>query len=183
MNDILFSLAAVPEGRVFALDQQMFISILIQLFNVIILAVFLSYILYRPVSNFMRKRSDGIRQEIEKAAEAMAKALEIKSIYERKIRIIEHERAEILEAAHLLAAEKSRQILDETKRETDAAWARTTAEIQKEWERANETFRLHVIETSSAMAEKLLVYSIDSHMQERLFEETIAELGDLSWPD
>ena len=176
-------LTAVPEGRMFALDSQMVISIVIQLFNVAVLAAFLSFILYKPVTKFMRKRTENIRHEIEKAAEAMAKALEIKENYERKIRIIEHERSEILEAAHRLAAEKSSQIMEETKRETEAAWIRANEEIERDRERANESFRLHVIEVSTVLAEKFITKVIDPETQNRLFDETMAELEHAVWPD
>lgn len=42
----------VPDGRVFGLDAQTLISIGIQLFNAIILALALGFILYNPVKEF-----------------------------------------------------------------------------------------------------------------------------------
>jgi len=183
MSGLLYLLSAVPEGRLFAFDQQMFISVAIQLFNATLLAVVLSFLLYKPVSRFLRKRSDGIKNDIEKAAEAMAKALETKESYERKIRIIEHERIEILDAAQVVAAEKSKLLLDEAKIEIEAARARADAEIQKDRERAAEEFKLHVIEVSNIIAEKFISQSVDAETGERLFEETMSELEGAAWPD
>ena len=183
MGSLILLLNAVPEGRLFGLDQQTVIGVLIQLFNATLLAVFLSFILYKPLSGFMQRRSDKIKSEIEKAAEAMAKALEIKESYERKIRIIEHEREEILDAAQRVAAEKSKQMLDDAKKEADAVRERAETDIQKERERVIQSFRLHVIDVSALMAEKLISCTVDKSGQDRLFDETIAELEGAAWPE
>ena len=175
-------LSAVPDGRLFGLDMQTFYSILIQLFNAAVLAVLLSFILYKPLSNFLRKRSEGIRAQLNKAEEDMSKADELKAQYEKKLQNIEAERAEVLESARLLAAEKSRQMLADARKESDSLWERARADIEKERERAKEAMKQHIIDISSVMAEKIVVHTIDYYTQERLFSEALAELEDASWP-
>ena len=62
MFDKMIILAqAMPEGRVFGLDTQTLFSILIQLFNGILLAVVLSVIFYKPIKNFMQNRTNKIQ--------------------------------------------------------------------------------------------------------------------------
>ena len=55
----------MPEERLFGLDSQTLIQIGIQLLNGIILAVALGYILYKPVKEFLHKRSEGIQNKID----------------------------------------------------------------------------------------------------------------------
>ena len=98
---IVFLAQAVPEGRVFGLDMQTFISAAIQLLNAIILALVLTKILYKPVKEFMQKRSDKIKSKMDNADATMAKAQELIAEYDEKIRKIDKERAEILESARL----------------------------------------------------------------------------------
>jgi actin-like ATPase involved in cell morphogenesis len=109
----------VPDGRVFGLDAQTLISIGIQLFNAIILALALGFILYNPVKDFLRKRSEKIQKQIDDSDAAMMKAKELIAEYEAKIKDIDKERLEILEAARLKASEESKKILQEAKGEED----------------------------------------------------------------
>ena len=175
-------LAAVPDGRVFGLDQQTLISAGIQLFNAALLAVALAYILYKPVRNFLNKRAERISGQMRRADDDMAKAAELKAQYEKKLAEIELERAEILESAHQLAAEKSRLLLAEAQKEAAASKERAGLDIIFEREQADEELRQQIIEIASLIAEKFLARAIDPAAHDRLIAETIAELEDTAWP-
>mgnify|MGYP001252647009 FL=1 len=96
-SDIILLAKAIPEGRLFGLDLQTLIQIGMQLLNAIILAVALAFILYKPVKEFLDKRTNGIQGKIDDADETMAKANELIAEYEDKIKNIEKERIDILE--------------------------------------------------------------------------------------
>jgi len=174
-------LQATPVGRVFGLDQQTLISIGIQLINAIILAVALSFILYKPVRNFLQKRIDRIKAQMGRAEDDLVKAGELKAQYEKKLEDIELERAAILESAHQVAAEEGRQIIEKAKEEAFAEKEHASADIRIKRERASEAMRLEMIEIASAMAEKFVAHAMDEETQDRLFAETIAELEDAQW--
>ena len=174
-------LQTVPEGRVFALDAQMFFSVGIILFNVILLAVALSFILYKPVREFMRKRTERIEAQFSLAANDVLKANELKAQYEEKLKNIEVERSEILETAQKLAAEKSKQIVEEAKREANTVKERAMAEVQMERAQFKEEAKASILDLSSAMAEKFMMRAIDSETQNKLFDETIKELEETVW--
>jgi F-type H+-transporting ATPase subunit b len=176
-------LAATPDGRVFGLDQQTLISVGIQLLNACFLAAVLSYVLYRPVRDFMRRRTERINAQVGRAQEDVAKAGELKAQYEKKLKDIEHERIEILESAHRLAAEKGVQLLNKAKKEAAALKERAMEEIRQERESAGMEIRLQIIEVASMMAEKFVVHALDTDTQDRLFEETMAELENATWRD
>ena len=81
----VFLTQTVPEGRLFALDNQTLIQIGIQLLNGIILAIALSIILYKPVKEYLRKRSDTIKSRFDEAETATARANELIAEYEGRL--------------------------------------------------------------------------------------------------
>ena len=98
-NLFVFLAQSVPDGRVFALDRQTLISMGIMVLNGIILAVALYFILYKPVTEFLQKRSERIRNSIEEASSTMAKARELINEYESKVSNIDKEYERVLQEA------------------------------------------------------------------------------------
>lgn len=180
-SEIIFLAQVVPEGRVFGLDSQTLISIGIQLLNGIILAIALGFILYNPVKEFMQKRQEKIQGKIEDANETMVKANELIHEYESKIKDIDKERIEILETARLKATEEGEIIIKEAQEEADKIKKQSLESIDAEKERLKRESRLYIIELASLMAEKYIIQSIDSEAQDRIFEETLAEMEDARW--
>jgi len=174
-------LAAVPEPRVFGLDQQTVISILIQLLNACVLAAVLSFLLYKPVRNFMQKRAEKIQSELDRAKDSMDEANKLKTKYEKKLREIESERVELLDKTREIAAEKSKQMTEETKKEINLLKERARTDIQRERENLKEEVGQNILEVSAAMAGKFVMCAIDKETQDKIFEETIAELEEAAW--
>lgn len=172
---------AVPDGRVFGLDMQTVFSTGIMLLNAIVLAVVLGYLLYKPVREFMQKRTDRITGEMNEAREKMDQANLLKAQYEKKLEDIDTERIHILEAARNDANKEKLQILDEAREEIAALRQRTQKSIEDERERLKEETRQHIIEVSTMMASKYISQAIDSEQQDKIFEETISELEETTW--
>lgn len=181
MHSMMFLAQTVPEGRVFGLDMQTLISIGIQLLNAIILALALGYILYQPVKDFLQKRTEKIQNEIDKANATMAKANELIADYNTKLKNINKERMEILEAARLKAADESKIILQEAKQEAYEIKKRSLESIAEDKKRLQEETRLYIIELASFMAKKYITQNIDDETQDKLFEEAIAQLEEAQW--
>jgi F-type H+-transporting ATPase subunit b len=169
-------LNAVPDGRVFALDAQMFLSAGLQLLNVAVLAYVMWRLLYKPVRKFLQGRTDKVAAQLARAADDTAKAGDLKSQYEQKIKDVGLERDEILESARKQAAEKAKQILAEAKTEADAIKARADLEINLERERVKDEMKQAILDVSAAMTEKYVVLALDKQTHDRLFAEAVAEL-------
>jgi len=172
---------AVPGGRLFALDQQTLISIAIQLLNICILAAALTYILYKPVQEFMARRTERISNELQTAEKRMAEADRLKAEYQKKLKEIDIERLKILEAAREEALNKSKHIIEEARAEALALRKRTEEMILAEKERLKMESKQYIIEVATLLAEKIVKEAIDSDIQDRLYEETIAELEEATW--
>jgi F-type H+-transporting ATPase subunit b len=170
-----------PPGRMFGLDQQMFIQMLFIFINVSILALILSKLLYKPIINILANRRERIQKEVAEAEQNRAEAIRLKAEYEQIMSGAEQEKYDILETARKMAADKSKEQIAEARVEADALRVRAHKEIEMEQERAKSEMRQAVIDVSSVMVAKFLTRTIDEETQQRLFDEAMAELEELAW--
>lgn len=182
MQNIVTLLAqTASEGRVFGLDFQTFVDICMQLLNALILAVALTFILYKPVKKFLDDRTERIQSKIANADETMARANELIAEYESKISEIDKERLEILEEARNKAADETKLILEEARREAREIKQRSLEIVEADKKRLLEETRVYIIETASLIAKKYIAQNIDDEAQNKIFEDMIAKLEDSQW--
>ena len=172
-----------PEGRVFGFDSQMIIQLIANLVNVTLLAGFLGYMLYKPVRDILKKRTNKIEGQLLQAEEEMNRATDLRQQYEKKMEDAEREREEILAEARKFAADNERRILTEAKQEADAIRERAAQSVKVEWERAENDMRTAIIDVSATMAEKFVSLAINKETHDRLFNETVADLEGMTWRD
>lgn len=180
-NYIVFLSQAVPEGRVFAVDTQTFITAGIQLLNGIILTIALGFILYKPVKEFMSKRTASIQSKIEDSDAAMTNANEVIDEYKTKLKDIDKEHKEVLEAARIKATEEGKVIIEEAKREADEIKKRSMESISVEKKRLKEEARIYIIDLSSRIAEKYIAQNISDETQNKLLEDALTQLEGAEW--
>ena len=176
-------IAELPPGRVFGVDQQTFVQIIANVVNVAVLAAILAFLLYRPVRNVLNKRTTKIQGQLIQAEEELEKATELRKKYALKMEETEREREEILGEARKLAADSSRRILAEAKKEADTIRERAASNVEMEWERAENDMRTAIIDVSAVMAEKFVSLAINKETHDRLFDETISDLEGMTWRD
>jgi F-type H+-transporting ATPase subunit b len=143
----------------------------------------MAYLLYRPVREVLRKRTERIQGQLAQAEDDMLKATELKQLYESKLDDVQLERDEILSEARKLASETSQRLIAEARKEADAIRARATANVEMEWERAESEMRTAIIDVSAMMAEKFVTLAINKETHDKLFNETMADLEGMSWRD
>ena len=179
--DFVLVLSSLPDGRVFNVDSQTVIQIVANFINVGGLAVILSILLYRPVRNILRKRTDRIQGQLIQAEEEMKHATELRLEYEKKIQQVEQEREDILSEARRAASDTGRRLIAEAKKEADTIRERAAHNVEMEWERAESDMRTAIIDVSAVMAEKFVSLAINKETHDRLFDETMAELEGTAW--
>jgi len=173
----------LPAGRVFGIDQQTLIQIIANIINVAALAAILAFLLYKPVRNILNKRTTKIQGQLIQAEEELEKATELRRSYEQKMEDVEREREEILSEARKVAADSSRRLLAEAKKEADIVRDRAAANVEMEWERAENDMRTAIIDVSAVMAEKFVSLAINKETHDKLFEETMSDLEGMTWRD
>jgi len=153
------------------------------LVNVALLAVVLALLLYRPIRNVLRKRTEKIRDQLTHAEGEMTKAIELRQQYEQKIEEIGREREDILAEARRQATETSQHIIASAREEAATVKERAAANVEMEWERAETEMRTAIIEVSAAMAQKFVTLAINKETHDRLFAEAVSDLEGLKWRD
>jgi len=175
--------AELPAGRVFGIDQQTFIQIIANVLNVAGLAAVLVYLLYRPVRTVLKKRTNRIQGQLMQAEEELENATALRHKYERRMEEVEKEREEILNEARRVAADSSRRLVAEAKKEADSIRERAAQNVEMEWERAENDMRTAIIDVSAVMAEKFVSLAINKETHDRLFAETVSDLEGMKWRD
>ena len=181
--DFILFISDVPPGRVFDVDSQTLIQIIANIINVGVLAALVSYLLYKPVRDILNKRTNRIQCQLIQAEEELEKATELRKKYEHKMEEVEREREEILSEARKVAADSGRRLLADAKKEADTIKERAAANVEMEWERAENDMRTAIIDVSAVMAEKFVSLAINKETHDKLFEETIADLEGMTWRD
>ena len=84
-------IALADEGRLFGLDYQLLFDAAITAFNVFLLFILLSYILFNPVKSMLKKRQDKITSDRETAENNRREAIALKEEYEEKLKAADKE--------------------------------------------------------------------------------------------
>ncbi|MGN0317202.1 MAG: F0F1 ATP synthase subunit B [Lachnospira sp.] len=173
--------ALETDGRLFGLDEQLLFDAGITAINVFLLFILLSYILFNPVRNMLKKRQDKITSDREAAANDKAKALAMKEEYEAKLKDANKEAERILSDARKTAQHNEQKIIDEAKAEAARIIARANTEAELEKQRVADEVKQQIIAVSAIMASKLVAKSIDESDSNALIEETLNEMGEKTW--
>ena len=174
-------IALADDGRLFGLDYQLLLDAAITAFNVFVLFILLSYILFNPVRNMLKKRQDKITSDREGAKADKAKAAELKQEYEEKLKQADKEAEAILSEARKVAMHNEQKIVDEAKEEAARIIARANTEAELEKQRVADEVKQQIIAVASVMASKLVAKSIDDKENDALIEETLNEMGEKTW--
>ena len=176
-----FLLESLPPGRLFALDQQTVVQIAWVLVNLIVLAVILSKLLYKPVLQILYDRRARVLEDMQTAKKDKVEALKLKEQYEQLMQNADQEKHEILDTARKQAIEAGNEQLAVARSDAEAVKSRAFRDIELEQERAQSEMKQAVIDISSVMVAKFLSRTITPDEHEQLFNETMAELEEIAW--
>lgn len=167
--------------RLFDLDFQLLHDAVITAVAVFVLFLAMSYLLFKPVREFLKKRQDKIQSDLDTAKQDKADALSLKNEYEAKMAGAQKDADEILTAARQKAVKNEEQIVAGAKEEAAniIRQAKTEAELEKR--KAADEVKTQIIDVAQVMAGKVVAAGIDTNVQESLVEETLKEVGDSTW--
>ena len=168
-------------GRVFGLDFQFLADAGIMAIAMLVLFTLLSYLLFNPVRDFLKKRQEFIESNITDALKDKEEAQELKSEYNNKLVNVEKEADEILSASRKKALKRENQIVDEAKEEAARIVQRANKEAELEKSKVKDEIKKEMITVAREMAGKLVEVSIDDAKQDSLIDETLKEMGDSTW--
>jgi F-type H+-transporting ATPase subunit b len=176
--------ATVEIGRyrsLFSLDLQAFIDGFgTNIINFIIVAAFLSYLLYKPVRKMLETRAERIANDLSSAAADKLSAQELKNKYEQQVSEIEKERVSVMDEANKQARERRDQLISEAKADAADLKERANKDIAMEREQIKSAVVDAIVEISTDMAGRFISTNIDKNAHDKLFAEALAELENTS---
>lgn len=167
--------------RLFNLDPQLIHDAALLAIAIFVMFTLLSYLLFNPVRDMLKKRQDKIQDDIDTAKKDKEDAAALKQDYDARIRDIEKEAEAILSDARKKALKNEAKILEEAKEEAARMLARANAQIELERKKAADDMKKEMIQVASLMAQKVVAGSMDREIQDSLVEETLKEIGDQTW--
>ena len=129
----------------------------------------------------LEKRKQKIAEELATAADDMKSANALKEEYEAKLKNVNKEAEDILEAARKKAMNRETEILDEARAEASRIVERANREIELERKKAIDSLKQDVVNIAALMAQKAVGSSIDIKIQNALIDETLKEMGESTW--
>ena len=169
------------EGRLFTLDAQFLFDAVVLSLSMLVLFAALSFLLFNPVRNLLEKRKQRIAADQETAQREKQEAISFKEEYDKKLKEVDKEAEEILSATRKKAKKNEMKMLAEAKEEAARIISRANAEVELEKKQAMDDMKQEMITIASMMAEKVVSDSMDTNVQEKLFEDTLKEIGENTW--
>lgn len=178
----LFSAVASekPEDSIISIDVS---GMLQMLFNVLVMIIILAVLFYKPVRNFMDKRKEGIRKDLENAENANKQAEQVKEEYEAQLHGIEKERDQILMNANTKAMQRSEEIIKEAREEAELIHKHAMEEIHEERAAMQSEVKRQLIDLSVSIAERFVTVSMDAQKQSKYVDDAIAKWEEDRWQD
>ena len=167
--------------RLIGFDVQLLHDAAIMGISIFILFFGLSYLLFNPVRDVLKKRRERVLSELEDASTKSKDANELKALYESKLKDISLERDRILEDARKKAKLKEADIIAKAEQEAKIITQRADKEIELEKRKALDELKREIVDIASVMASKALSSSMDMNMQKALIDETLKGIGESTW--
>lgn len=167
--------------RLFNLDAQLLADAALLMIAMLVMFTFLSYLLFNPARDLLKKRQDKIKNDIDSAQADKEQARKLKEDYESRIKNIEKEADEILGKARQTALQNAEDIKAQANEEAARIIARAQSQVELDRKKAADDMKKEMISIASLMAGKVVAASIDTKIQDSLVEETLKEIGDDTW--
>ena len=167
--------------RLIGFDVQLLHDAAIMGISIFILFFGLSYLLFNPVKDVLKKRRERVLSELEDASTKSKDANELKALYESKLKDINLERDRILEDARKKAKLKEADIIAKAEQEAKIITQRADKEIELEKRKALDELKREIVDIASVMASKALSSSMDMNMQKSIIDEALKGIGESTW--
>lgn len=167
--------------RLFGLDFQLLADTVIEWIAIFVLFAAMSYLLFNPARELLKKRQDKIREDMELAARNNADADALKADYTKRLSVVDKEAEQILSESRKKALKKENDIVDEAKEEASRIIERANKEVALEKNKVKDEIKQEMISMACLMAGKVTAASLDEAKQAELIENTLKEMGDTTW--
>lgn len=152
-----------------------------QLINIGILYYFLKKYLFKPVTEFMNKRTEGIKKTIDEANAKFTEAEKYKSSYYEKLQKADEESKLIIEKAVSNANLKADGIVKDAKSEASLIKTKAEKDIADERKKAFNEIKDEISTVAILAASKVLEKEVDADKNSEIVDKFIEEVGEVKW--
>lgn len=145
--------------------------------NLLILFFVLRKVLFKPVMEFMDKRTKSIEDSIADAEKQKGEAMEMKTTYEAQLKAAKVESKNIIDSAVAKAVAQQENMLDEARCQSEELLAKAREEIEFEREQLLKGVRNEVASLAFAAASRILDANMDTESNRQLIDKFIDEAG------
>lgn len=155
-------------------------DLLKQLVNFAILAGALVYFLKKPISSFLKDRSEQLRKSIEDAARAREAAAAKLSDIEKRMAALPEEIAGMNRTMEAEAGEEARRIREAAQVEIERVRTQARFAAEQEVKKARQELRREAAGLAIGAAEEIVKKAITPEDQERLARENIEKIREIA---
>jgi F-type H+-transporting ATPase subunit b len=146
--------------------------------NLLILFLIIKKLLFKPVTNILKKRAEEVDKIFSEAEELRTEAKENKDIYEEKLRNVKNETDLMIKTATERAKDRSEEIIKEATVEAENRKRKAEADINLAKKKAVNEMKDNIVEMVIELAEQVVEKEINDKVHETLIDEAIEKLGD-----
>jgi F-type H+-transporting ATPase subunit b len=152
------------------------ITLLGQLITFSVFVWFTMRFVWPPILQIMREREQRIADGLA-AAERGQQALELAQVkVDEYLNVAKQQAAEIIEQANKRASQMAEESKRQIRAENERLLAIARADIQQEWQTAQQKLRTEVANLVITTTEKILAQSLDSVAQHALLKQSLEEI-------
>ena len=153
------------------------IDILLHAANVVILYFFMRWLLYKPVNKFLKQREDIIEKRIKDAEEKEAMAVAKNAEYEELLDKAHVEAAEIIRRSSDLAKDHSKEIIDAAEAQAKDMIERANKDIENKKNQEKENMKREITDMAVQIAGKVLEREISHDDNKRIIDDFFTKVG------
>ena len=155
-------------------------TFLAQIANLFIQVLLIKRFLFKPVNEILKKRKELADAEIQKAVKAKEEALAIKAEYEQNMQEAKNKANDILMTAQKTAAIQSEEMLKDASAQATAIKAKAEKDIAQDKRKAVNDIRSEIGDMAVEIAGKVIEREISEEDHEKLINDFISNVGDVS---
>ena len=152
-----------------------------QLINTLILFLILKKFLFVPVTTFMKKREDEIKEQIQAAKDLDEDAQKLKAQYELKLTHADEEGKEIIKKYTHRAENRAFEIVKTAEAEVDTMKLNAHRELERERVKAVNELKGQISELTILAASKVVEKDLNEADHKELINKFISEVGETQW--
>lgn len=150
-------------------------SIVLHLFNLVILTVGLYFLLFKPVKRMVKERQAKIKKIEKENTELNDEVKKMKESTEAVLSDAKKEAAVIHENAVKVANQKADDIVSSARKEAKSLIERTEQEMEEEHRKLQKDIEQQITDVSLAVAEKILSRDVTPEDDKKMIEESLAQ--------